>query len=847
MLYIHPCFQEFKLLKSKAKVKQTDNWKKGKLGPFLDKIKKGLDISTNDDKYLTKMEIVYGVKMTEEDKEFRDDQVSGSRKMYCESFADKQWLARVERRRKEEERMLVNREKDVAHQANVLTRVAIPEDMEDFEMDEYPPLDNDFEVEDNSDKEEAIRKTKKRRKSGEKEKMALSFADMPSDCQHIRHSVKQVRAEYYTTVDELISVYHMSYEQAISAVVTVGRRMFGLDWRRFEEGEEITIDTVPDRKMNRKMGKALEAFTLSEIVNLMLEQQDLTTVTYHDDGSRSKGAGGYSVQGLTIKCKFYPLPTLAISSETRKNLADLKLTVLQLLSVTSGVSVEALWEKIDFVMGDGTAHNLGVEEIVANKLELEHLPGHLLCQVHPALMFGRELVAVWKELDTTIGPEKIFAHFSVSLSDQQDSITEQWISCLLRLVTHDYDHKAWNRADEFDVFIHPDTNPAKRLIKERFNSLVYSCAVTLALDSKVTDFLAKYTNVTNTLACIVRSFESVEYLRILAAVGVILGTHLVEPYLSLTSSTTTTWDKLRSAFPILYQDLTTVKPALLLDLTKPAFKFVSEERFTRCLYSSDLLQPTVLIIEQFRTEIISVLNILLPKLAKGWTRQRGQIFGFGDTSPSDSTLSKLDQEKLKSAPTSNLDSERSVGSINHELSMRGAKELKAASSSHVKSKGLSLIVDKKMDKKFIKMTEKGGDVPAILEQWEEKQKELRKAGMEVKEIANLSTDKQRNSDLEKLTTMGGPFTSPEMVEIFMAKDDMEEKEKGKRLYLEVRHAKNSSISFPKVSELFRLKKGHKNLANESYAQNLMTYLKRISCHIDMDMGDFREALDKLKK
>ena len=161
---------------------------------------------------------------------------------------------------------------------------------------------------------------------------------------------------------------------------------------------------------------------------------------------------------------------------------------------------------------------------------------------------------------------------------------------------------------------------------------MYSCAVALALDSRVSSFLAKYTNVTNSLACIVRSLESVKYLRILAAVGVIVGTHPVEPYLSLTSDSNTTWDKLCTAFPTLYQDLTMVEPARLLDLTRPAFNFVSEERFSSCLYSSDLLQPTILIIEQSRTEIISVLNVLLPKLVKGWARQRGQMFGFGETS-----------------------------------------------------------------------------------------------------------------------------------------------------------------------------------------------------------------------
>ena len=384
-------------------------------------------------------------------------------------------------------------------------------------------------------------------------------------------------------------------------------------------------------------------------------------------------------------------------------------------------------------------------------------------------------------------------------------------------------------------------------MKERFNSLVYCCAVALALDSKITSFLAKYTNITNNLACIVRSFESLEYLRVLAAVGVIIGTHLVEPYLSLTSSSTTTWEKLITAFPTLYQDFSSVEPALLLDLTQPAFKFVSQERFSSCLYSEELLLPTKLIIESFRTEILSVLRILLPKLAKGWERQRGQMFGFGKTITSEATIKKLDQEKLEHAPISNLDSERLVGSINHELRVRGAQELNAASSSLVRAKGIDLISGKGMDKKFLKMTAVDGELPAILKEWEAKQKELKKMGMEQKEISNIGADKQRNADLQKLTEVGGPFTSPESVEAYMINQEVGEVEKGKRLYLEVRHARNSSVSFPKSSELFRLKKAHKNLSSELYASNLMTYLKKISCHVDMGMEDFRMALEKLKE
>ena len=170
----------------------------------------------------------------------------------------------------------------------------------------------------------------------------------------------------------------------------------------------------------------------------------------------------------------------------------------------------------------------------------------------------------WQETDATIGVSKIFAGFAVSLTDVQVSVTEQWINTSLRLVTHDFDHKFWNYANQFDLFISPKVNPAKRLQKERFNSLTYCCLISIYLDGDILAFLDKYSSITNTLACIIRSFSTLDYVRILACVGVILGVHLIEPFLSLTSSTMTDYDDLMKAFPQLYSDFLTVNPELLL-------------------------------------------------------------------------------------------------------------------------------------------------------------------------------------------------------------------------------------------------------------------------------------------
>ena len=149
---------------------------------------------------------------------------------------------------------------------------------------------------------------------------------------------------------------------------------------------------------------------------------------------------------------------------------------------------------------------------------------------------------------------------------------------------------------------------------------------------------------------------------------------------------------------------------------------------------------------------------------------------------------------------------RAVGAVNHELKVRCAKEIKAVSSSLAKAKASNLMEGNEVTKNFKKMTKKGGAVPEIVKVWEEKQAELKRKGMDAKEISNISVDKQRNADLNKLTEVGGPITTPEQVTQFMDRSDVDEKTKNTRLYLEVRFAKNLSLSLPKSSHIFRLKR-----------------------------------------
>ena len=46
--------------------------------------------------------------------------------------------------------------------------------------------------------------------------------------------------------------------------------MFGLDWRLHSRGEEIILDTAPHKKRNIAMSCALEAQTLSQLVERIM-------------------------------------------------------------------------------------------------------------------------------------------------------------------------------------------------------------------------------------------------------------------------------------------------------------------------------------------------------------------------------------------------------------------------------------------------------------------------------------------------------------------------------------------------------------------------------------------------
>ena len=422
-------YGDFKKMQGCPKARQTEKWVKEKVEPYLETLEAGMDIRTMDVAFRKKQEDLYGVKETPDEESFWSDQISGQRVGFCDGFVDRKWQAQANRRTRAKEVMERMREKSEQEKRKMEERMEVPEEFDD-NQNTADFEDKNYELQD-EDKNPAKR-GRVLISSGSKSNTGC----LPPNYRHIRTSVKSVRPEYYTAIDRCISELHMSKEQSIGSTIIFAKELFNLRWKTSEEDDcVVDLDTVPDKRAIRKMGNAREVLALASLVEKIMSSEDRTTIVYHDDGSKKQGAGSFSVQGVTVDKKWYPFPTLSISSETRENLSQLKLTILNILSAVSGVSSKDLWHRIDFTMTDSTIHNMGVDNLVSEALETDHVPSHLLCQVHPACMFTRCLQKLCKQIDTTIGPSKIFSVFAVPLSDVQESVLEQWINCLTRSVT----------------------------------------------------------------------------------------------------------------------------------------------------------------------------------------------------------------------------------------------------------------------------------------------------------------------------------------------------------------------------------------------------------------------------
>ena len=81
-----------------------------------------------------------------------------------------------------------------------------------------------------------------------------------------------------------------------------------------------------------------------------------------------------------------------------ESLAELEAITLKILSAASfyRYSEKDILNWTDFVMTDDISHNLEVIECVCKKIEVQNIPGRLLCNIYPLMMLQGKIKELWQ-------------------------------------------------------------------------------------------------------------------------------------------------------------------------------------------------------------------------------------------------------------------------------------------------------------------------------------------------------------------------------------------------------------------------------------------------------------------
>ena len=171
----------------------------------------------------------------------------------------------------------------------------------------------------------------------------------------------------------------------------------------------------------------------------------------------------------------------------------------------------------------------------------------------------------------------------------------------------------------------------------------------------------------------------------------------------------------------------------------------------------------------------------------------------------------------------NLSEESSVGSINNELKIRGKKNLESASRKLILNKSFDLL-EKKPAHHFKTFRKPAQAVSALKMEWNEKMKVLESNAFAEKEKINTHFESVKYKDLEFLKSKGGPFTTPDEVDSYMKKKEIDPNDKKPEAICRSKICKNTSFRLKHLDPLFSLRRDNKNLLNHEYSQNLKSFL-----------------------
>ena len=861
-------------------ITRTDTSKRGKKWKdryenFSARRNKLFDIFCENKEQRKKMEDRYSIPMLKEDFDFLES-MRGDRKGRCETKTDIKWHKEAERKRASRERY----QKRQSAVSETVSSLDIPSDSDtdtssDTDVDtnpfcSYSNQHTDIERDSAIGGPTVVRKkaryieqeeadqNKPITRASEGSFMVISeeSAELPLKYRNIRESQRNVRDEVYWAMAELDGL-GFSYREAQLAIVTVGNILFGTKWKLPAEATEtdeneavFDCDTLPTRKNIRKQLKNMEAYSLKLVgEKVIAAKASGATVTHATDSTTRKYVGSFAPAGLHInKDEYVPLPTLPITTETTRNVADSVATDFKLLEAASGYTAEDLYSAVDVHMTDSTAHNKGISDILATEFSRTAKAGQIFCDTHTALGFDRGMSKEIHDIEEKMGMENIFNTFllDVDVDQKKDSVSMTAVSWCLNLFGPDNIQKPWNYNKDFCLSLKDQgKQPTLFHLKDaRFGALSKSCAIMCYHWNDFWDFLEEHDYITNKLACLVRDALALEYIKIVAAVVAVIGIQLVTPFHALTISKGATHSNLKATFESLYHELNTNDVTEnFFELETPGFSSVSKDLFkdVKNNYGLGVVNSVKNIAKAHQNDCITLTKKILPQMAQVLAMQRGKYYGFGDY-PQEYPV--FDQcEDIDNTPVHNLQMERQCGDTDQRLKKKVRLDAVA--------RGTVLKETSKLRTNVTSEYRKMGPVVTVMDeikyQWKLRQEELQVIGLSKKEANLLRVENRKLNILDKLKLHGGPFTSEEEIDVYFKTTKDNAKEKSQRMRDEVTYARDTSVSLPKASAVFRIFNTdggkRKMLTPEQFAFNLKTLLGKKNQRSSVTLADFQKALN----
>ena len=651
-----------------------------------------------------------------------------------------------------------------------------------------------------------------------------------------------------------------SYKQSQIAIVIVANLLFGRKWKlpsedkNDDDDEESTFDadTLPITKNQRIMVNKIEAYCLKLIGDRVIKaDSEGATITHATDATTRKIVGTFAPQGLHINNKeFLALPTLQLSSETTDNITDSVIVDFKMIEAASGHSAESLYSAVDVHMTDATAHNKGLSTKLAEKFSREVEAGQIFCDTHTVLGFDRSMTKEIQSIEGSMGLQTIFNSFmgNVEIDQKQDTVATATVSWCLSLFGPDKSSKPWNYYQEFTTFMKRSNKPVYlfSLKDAHFGKLSKSSAIMCYHWDDFTCFLESFSEISNKLACLARDALNLQYVKVVIAVVAAIGVHLISPYHAKTISKKENHTSLKWYLKILHSELSTFSvDEEFFKFVEPAFESVTPKIFKQVLkeYKIDVLNSVKEVAELHLKDCITLANKMIPQMADLLARQRGKHYDFGNY-PREYLV--FDQcEDIDNTPVHNLQMERQCGDIDHRL--------KQKANINVVNRGTILKNTENLrgstpSKEFRKMGPVFEDLSEIKHEWNVRQKELESFGLEKKEANLLQRENRKLIILDKLKSQGGPFTSEEQVQAYLVDKKISEKEKLSRMKDEVTYARDTCLSLPKTSPIFKIFKfnteGKKRtmLTSAEFGNNLKVLLGKTNQKRSVTLQEFRAAL-----